>query len=454
MDLITGLPRSRGKDTILTIVDHGCSRGAIFLPCKTTITGPGIAQLYLQHVYRWFGLPTRLISDRDPWITSHFGKALVKRLGISQNLSTTAHPQTDGLSERKNQWVEQYLRLVTSLEPESWADWLPLATLVHNNRQNVTTKLSPNQALLGYEPPEMPSQHVPSDNQMTEDRIATMEQFRKHATTALNDTANRNPVKHSQYQLRDQVWLEGTHLKLPHQSSKLAPKRYGPFRIAQEISPVAYRLALPASWRIHDVFHASLLTPYHETSTHGPNFVRPPPDLVGGEDEYEVERVMNHRHFGRARTLQFLIKWKGYPNSDNTWEPAGNLHADDSVADYWKCTKETHKRLRTLLLKTHQLPHSFQPRSTIPPSRARPWQPPPPHSHLFRPLQLRTTSLGSAKLSILASSSRRSHSPPSAGTTTTPATTPFIPLPSPERTPTPPTSTSSNIGAFAENPTV
>jgi hypothetical protein len=66
MDLITGLPKSRGKDAILTIVDHGCSRGAIFLPCKTTITGPGIAQLYLQHMYQWFGLPTRLISDRDP----------------------------------------------------------------------------------------------------------------------------------------------------------------------------------------------------------------------------------------------------------------------------------------------------------------------------------------------------------------------------------------------------
>jgi hypothetical protein len=209
MDLITGLPRSRGKDAILTIVDHGCSRGAIFLPCETTITGPGITQLYLQHVYRWFRLPTRLISDRDPRITSHFGKALVKRLGISQNLSTMAHPQTDGLSERKNQWVEQYLRLVTSLEPESWADWLPLATLVHNNRQNTTTKLSPNQALLGYEPPETPSQQVPSDNQMTEDRIAAMEQFRKHTTTVLNDTANRNPVKHSQYQLRDCNRLPG-----------------------------------------------------------------------------------------------------------------------------------------------------------------------------------------------------------------------------------------------------
>ncbi len=66
MDLITGLPKSRGYDTILTIVDHGCSRGAIFLPCNTTITGPQIVQLYYKHVYPWFGLPTKVISDRDP----------------------------------------------------------------------------------------------------------------------------------------------------------------------------------------------------------------------------------------------------------------------------------------------------------------------------------------------------------------------------------------------------
>ncbi len=99
MDLITGLPMQRRYNAILTIVDHGCSRAAVFLPCADTITGPGIARLYLDHVYRWFGLPSHMISDRDPRFTSHFGKALTNKLGISQNLSTAFHPQTDGLSE-------------------------------------------------------------------------------------------------------------------------------------------------------------------------------------------------------------------------------------------------------------------------------------------------------------------------------------------------------------------
>jgi transposase InsO family protein len=102
MDLITGLPLLRGHNAILTIVDHGCSRGAIFLPCKTTITGPQIAQLYYEHVYPWFGLPMKVISDRDPRFTSHFGHALAKELGITWNMSMVYHPQMDGLTERKN----------------------------------------------------------------------------------------------------------------------------------------------------------------------------------------------------------------------------------------------------------------------------------------------------------------------------------------------------------------
>src|SRR5712675_1224823 len=93
LDLITGLPPNGPYDSILTIVDHGCSRAAVFLPCATTVTGPGVAQLYFDNVYRWFGLPSKVISDRDPRFTSHFGRALAKKIGAKQNLSTAFHPR-------------------------------------------------------------------------------------------------------------------------------------------------------------------------------------------------------------------------------------------------------------------------------------------------------------------------------------------------------------------------
>ena len=336
MDLITGLLVHKGKDAILTIIDQGCSRAAVFLPCTTNITGEGIVQLYMDHVYKWYGLPTKVISDRDPRFTSHFGKALARRLGIEQNLSTAFHPQTDGLSERKNQWVEQYLRLVTSMSPEAWTDWISIATAIHNNRRNATTKLSPNQILLGYETKLIPTGTGESTNEATERRLEMMIEKRLVAIDAINQMAKTRAPILSQYKIGNQVWLETTHLKLRHQKTKLAPKRYGPFRVIKEISPVTYKLQLPMSWGIHDVFHASLLSPYRETAAHRPNFSRPPPDLIDGEEEYEVEHIVNHRRHGRARQLQYLIKWKGYPESDNTWEPADQVHALELIKLYHK----------------------------------------------------------------------------------------------------------------------
>ena len=101
------------------------------------------------------------------------------------------------------------------------------------------------------------------------------------------------------YKTGDLVWLEGHNLRIDWPSVKLAPKRYGLFKIGKALSPITYQLELPPQWKIHDVFHADLLTPYHETKLHGPNFTKPPPDLINGEEEYEVKEILQSRKFGR-----------------------------------------------------------------------------------------------------------------------------------------------------------
>ena len=136
------------------------------------------------------------------------------------------------------------------------------------------------------------------------------------------------------------VWLEAKNITLTHGSSKLALRRHSPFKIIRVISPVAYELKLPKHWKIHPVFHASLLTPYVETIVHGSNFLRPSPDIVDGQEEYEVEQILSHWTFGCNKQLQYLIKWKGYPSSDNTWEPAENLHADELIQEYRQRTMQ------------------------------------------------------------------------------------------------------------------
>ncbi len=119
-----------------------------------------------------------------------------------------------------------------------------------------------------------------------------------------------------------------------HPTFKLAPKRYGPFPITKRISVTTYALKLPPQWRIHPVFHASLLMPYKETPIHGTNFPEPPPDLIEGEPEWEVEQIVNTRRYWNQ--TQFLIKWKGYFDAHNSWEPEKNLNATEIVGEYYK----------------------------------------------------------------------------------------------------------------------
>ena len=113
----------------------------------------------------------------------------MKKLNIQQNLSTAFHPQTDGLLEWKNQWVEQYLRIITLLHPEDWTNWISIATIIHNNQRNATTKLLPNQIILGYEPTLTPETKIETTNQTVEDQIKIMLQRQQEAIQALNDIA-------------------------------------------------------------------------------------------------------------------------------------------------------------------------------------------------------------------------------------------------------------------------
>ena len=208
--------------SILTIVDHGCSQAAVFLPCSTTITGAGIAQLYLEHVFQWFGLPQKIISDRDPWFTSHFAKELTKGLGVDQNLSIAFHPQTDGLLERTNQWVKQYLQLIT-INQNKWSKWLPMATTVHNNSRNSTTGFTPNEFLIGWEPPLSVQQRSESKNLTVEEYLSNIQRNQLMAIHALNKVAYRLEVPTPTWKVGQSVWLEGKNLPLPYRTVKLAP---------------------------------------------------------------------------------------------------------------------------------------------------------------------------------------------------------------------------------------
>ena len=103
MDFITDLPPSNGYNSLIVVVDHDLSKGIILIPCTKNIDALGTTKAYHQHVYRRFGLPKRIISDRGPQFASHVFRALCDKLGVKASMPTAYHPQTDEQTKCINQ---------------------------------------------------------------------------------------------------------------------------------------------------------------------------------------------------------------------------------------------------------------------------------------------------------------------------------------------------------------
>jgi hypothetical protein len=241
LDFIVKLTVSQGYDSILTITDQGCTKAAIFIPCNEDITAEETAALYIKHVFAHFGLPTKIISDRDPRFMSKFIQAACKVTGINHTPSTAYHPRMDGQSERSNQWLETAIRFITDQKQRNWAPYLPIAQFAHNNWPSDTTRKSPFFLLMGFNP-RADWIHATSPIPRVTLRLEQLKEARVQARNVMIK-AQQSWVKHRdtpKYKEGDQVWLEGKNLRINQPTAKLAPRRHGPFKIIQVMSAVNY----------------------------------------------------------------------------------------------------------------------------------------------------------------------------------------------------------------------
>ena len=188
-----------------------------------------------------------------------------------------------------------------------------------NAHESSTTKKIPFEVWMGY----VPRAHQPdrlSNMPELERKKQNLKEVRETAQEAMARAQEKwiKPTRYKPYQIGEKVWLEGKNLRTFHPSTKLRPKRFGPFTIKEVLSSTTYRLELPATWTIHNAFHGSVLEPYVETSAHGPNFMEPAPELVKGEPEYEVETLLGSRRRGRGRRLEYLVRWKGWSQAHDS----------------------------------------------------------------------------------------------------------------------------------------
>ncbi|XP_026451403.1 uncharacterized protein LOC113351675 [Papaver somniferum] len=153
MDFILGLPKSKGREVILVIVDK-FTKFRHFIALIHPYTAASVAKVFIDTVFKLYGLPKSIVSDRYVVFVRNFWQALFSRLGTSLHLSSAYHPQTDGQTERVNDCLETYLRCMTNFKPSKWVTWLPMAKWWYNTSYHTILKLSPFEALFGYAPPQ------------------------------------------------------------------------------------------------------------------------------------------------------------------------------------------------------------------------------------------------------------------------------------------------------------
>eukprot|EP00873_Tetraselmis_striata_P001628 jgi/Tetstr1/421892/TSEL_012792.t1 len=336
LDLITDLPECQGYDSVVIFV---CllSKRVIVEPTTKTVTAEGLAEIMHRSVFRHFGLPAKLISDRDPRFMSEFWQNMFKTMGTKLNISTAFHPATDGQTERTNQTWEQVLRCYVHPLHDDWVNHLTNVEFAINAAQSTSTTMSPFKATLGFEPT------TPATTQLATEPTRALPEHVKYvqelhrfahdcvleAQTRMQTAANRKrlPVP---FKTGDRVKLKASHLKFIQQPcAKLRDRYVGPFVITEQISPVAFRLQLPAGVRVHDVVHASMLEKWYDDPDQPAKSERVP--IVHDANRFHVQDILDVAFNNNGTGLLFRVRWAFPYNvpSEDTWEPLrGVKHLD------------------------------------------------------------------------------------------------------------------------------
>jgi hypothetical protein len=359
IDFVFGLPRTeRGHTGYLSMT---CRLSNWLEPglCSDNITAEGSAQLVFDRWVRTFGLPARIVSDRDPRFTGRFWRELWRLLDTRLDMSTAGHPQTDGKAENRQRTANTMLRHYVDFEQTDWDMKLLRAAHAINHTKSVSSGLTPFEVMFRRYPrlpldaalaEQLPAGPAPSALPAVNnflDRHRYIWTMAKQNMLKAQSDQKRHADKHrreEQFAVGDEVLLSVRDLVLAvdnsqqHRAAKLTGRFIGPLKVTRVINPNAYELELPPQLHIHPVQNISKLRHYIRSPD---RFVgrpqplpRPPPECAdaAGDGQYVVERILAQRKNGRRQ--QYLVKWTGYPIEESSWEPRANLRCPDLLAEF------------------------------------------------------------------------------------------------------------------------
>ena len=347
-DFVTALPESvDGYNAICTVVDR-CTKMVHLIKCTDSTTAAQFAQLMLDNVFTKHGLPGDILTDRDPRFTGHFWRQMCECLNIHCSFTSAWHPQSDGQTERMNRTIEQVLRAHAADRRGHWSETLSLVEFSMNNSMHASLQQTPF-FLNFHQHPLTPImiETLVEDKISCAEALRTQKNYREVLDFAMQQLkAARDRMKsyadakrsEASFTLNQLVLLSTVNINKHNHNRKLFPRFIGPYKITRLVNDVAYELELPTHFKIHNVFHVSLLKEYD--GRRAPK-TPPVPEVLqdGAEPEYEVDKILQHREKKKGRTMgkEYFVLWSGYGPEHCTWEPEAHLkNAPDAVAEYWQ----------------------------------------------------------------------------------------------------------------------
>jgi len=347
MDFVTGLPMTEEGFDAIFVVTCKLSKRIRLIPTFKDASAVDTASLFFSHIVKLHGLPRGIISDRDAKFTSAFWEQLFERFGTQLSMSTAYHPQTDGQTERVIRVIEEMLRHFTSSLAQDWNLHLDAVEIAYNSAGHASTGFSPYQLDLGRIP-RTPLQLLAPWSQPPYSSIALQDfctQLQFDIDLARESLLRAQQRQEHYYNLHrqdkefsegDLVFLSTKNLQrdgMPY--TKLDARYLGPFRISHKLSPLTYRLDLPADLRIHPIINIQRLRLYRGTSasleddadTHvsdadsslaSPTSEHHHPPALDIDDDgtpiFAVDRILSKRKRGKGH--QYLVQYEGYPATD------------------------------------------------------------------------------------------------------------------------------------------